>query len=98
MADNDKKDVPNEFYLAVDDVLNYVQGMSETMPRQQLSAVILYAAARYNAYNWIFRDGNEEQTPEEASQWFASQYSKMFEENSDTLVTSFKDQGILKEE
>ncbi len=96
MADHDqKKDIENDFYLAVDNVLNYVQGLSDDMPRQQLSAVILYAAARYNSYNWIFRDGNEEQLPEEAAQWFADQYQKMFEENSESLMDAFKQQGVL---
>ena len=96
MEEKNDNDSTTEFYMAVDDILSFVQGMSERIPRQQLSAAMLYAAARYNAYNWIFREGDEEQQSADASQWFANEYLNMFEENSESLLKSFKEQGVIK--
>ena len=51
--------------------------------RPRVSAALLFAAARYNAFTWLHRDAtaNPDQTPEEAEEFFVGHYRTMFREN-----------------
>jgi hypothetical protein len=51
--------------------------------RSRVSAALLFAAARYNAFTWMHRgpEMNPGQTPAEAEEFFAEHYRTMFREN-----------------
>lgn len=55
--------------------------------RSRVSAALLFAAARYNAFTWMHRGEalNPGQTPEEAQEFFAEHYRTMFRENIEFL-------------
>ena len=55
--------------------------------RSRVSAALLFAAARYNAFTWMHRekDTNPGQSAEEAEQFFAEHYRSMFLENVEFL-------------
>ncbi len=55
--------------------------------RSRISAALLFAAARYNAFTWMHRDEgmNPGQTVEQAEEFFASHYRSMFLENVEFL-------------
>jgi hypothetical protein len=44
-------------------------------------AVLMYAAARYNAFTWVTRDDDPGQTLEQAAAYFRNEYETMFREN-----------------
>ena len=55
--------------------------------RSRVSAALLFAAARYNAFTWMHREKDmaPDQTPAEAEQFFAEHYKTMFRENVEFL-------------
>jgi len=46
----------------------------------------MFAAARYNVYNWLNRDVDLEQTLEQAVIYYREQYEEMFRENVQELT------------
>lgn len=59
----------------------------ENHHRSRISAALLFAAARYNAFTWMHRgpEMSPGQTPQEAEAFFAGHYKSMFLENVDFL-------------
>jgi hypothetical protein len=59
----------------------------ENHHRSRISAALLFAAARYNAFTWMHRapEMSPGQSPEEAKRFFAEHYESMFLENVDFL-------------
>jgi hypothetical protein len=55
--------------------------------RSRVSAALLFAAARYNAFTWMHRgdDSNPGQTADEAEKFFSAHYRSMFLENVEFL-------------
>lgn len=49
--------------------------------RSRISAALLSAAARYNAFTWMHREIDPGQAPEAAAEFFATHYKAMFREN-----------------
>jgi hypothetical protein len=59
----------------------------ENHHRSRISAALLFAAARYNAFTWMRRppELNPGQPPDEAQEFFCGHYKSMFMENVDFL-------------
>ena len=74
-------DVPQEFYDVVDKFIDLANELGTTWPRSRVSATLMFAAARYNVYNWLAREVELEQTLEQASIFYRTQYEEMFREN-----------------
>ena len=79
------KPVPEEFYQLVDEFILQANRLNEQWPRSRISAALMYAAARFNTHNWLYRDVDLEQSREEAADWYTAQYRGMFLDNVQQL-------------
>jgi hypothetical protein len=75
------------FFDLVTRFLNEANAMNDREHRSRISAAILFAAARYNAFTWMHRDTMPEQTEDEAVEFFADHYRAMFRDNIAFLKT-----------
>ena len=76
-----KYDIPPEFLDAADRFVALANELSEQHNRDWVRAVLMYAAARYNAFTWITREEQMEQTADQAVAYFRNEYDTMLREN-----------------
>jgi Protein of unknown function (DUF3144) len=89
---SEKKNViPNEFFEVVDRFINLANELGADWPRSRVSATLMYAAARYNVFNWLTREVDLNQTLDEAVDYYAREYEKMFRDNVEELTPHYKD-------
>jgi hypothetical protein len=74
-------DMPQEFSDLVDQFIELANRLGRTWPTGRISSVIMYAAARYNAFNFEVRDPEPEKNRERAAEYFVEQYRAMLREN-----------------
>ncbi|MDQ3187429.1 MAG: DUF3144 domain-containing protein [Pseudomonadota bacterium] len=74
-------ELPDEFLEAADRFVTLANEMSEQHSPDWVRAVLMYAAARYNAFNWLTSDEQREQSLDAAAAYFRGEYEKMFREN-----------------
>ena len=74
-------EIPDEFLEAADKVVALANEMGEDVSRDWVRAVMMYAAARYNAFTWVTSDEHPEQTLDQAAAYFRNEYETMFREN-----------------
>jgi hypothetical protein len=82
----DKNDIPQEFYDLVDRFINLANDLEKEWPRSRVTATLMFAAARYNVFNWLNRDVDLEQNLGEAVAYYREQYGKMFQDNVEELT------------
>ncbi|MEO7324108.1 MAG: DUF3144 domain-containing protein [Dokdonella sp.] len=70
-----------QFFEMVDRYISQANDFSKKFPQGQVSAALLFAASRYNAFNWVNRSQQQEQTLDEATPLFCAEYEKMFLDN-----------------
>jgi Protein of unknown function (DUF3144) len=75
------------FFDLVTRFLNEANAMNDTEHRSRISAALLFAAARYNAFTWLNREAMAEQTQDEAIEFFAEHYKSMLKDNFAFLKT-----------
>jgi len=80
------KNVPQEFYDVVDRFITLANEIGKEWPRSRVSATLMFAAARYNVFNWLNRDVDLEQNLEEAVAYYREQYGEMFRDNVEELT------------
>ena len=68
------------FHEVADEFINLANELSDDWASPFLSAAIMYAAARYNAFNFQTMDGDATKR-EEAIRYYTEQYGKMLREN-----------------
>jgi hypothetical protein len=68
-----------EFHEVADEFINLANQLSEDWAMPFLSAVFMYAAARYNAHFFFATDGNLENR-QQALDYYCDQYRKMMTE------------------
>jgi len=68
------------FHEVADEFINLANDLSDDWAMPFLSAAIMYAAARFNAFNFKSSDG-ENDNREEAINYYMEQYGKMLREN-----------------
>lgn len=73
------------FHEVTDEFINLANDLSEDWALPFLSAAIMYAAARYNAFNFQSIDGDANKR-EEAIRYYTKQYGKMLRENMQELA------------
>jgi hypothetical protein len=78
--------MPPEFYDMVDRFIDTANELSHEHGVSRLSAVILFAASRYNAHCMLTLDPDAKQNREAAVNYFVGQYRSMLEDNVDRLV------------
>ena len=76
-----KYDIPDEFLEAADKFVALANEMGEDVSRDWVRAVMMYAAARYNAFTWITGSEQPGQTVDEAAAYYRGEYETMFREN-----------------
>jgi len=86
----ENNNVPQEFYDVVDKFIDLANELGATWPRSRVSATLMFAAARYNVYNWLNRDVDLEQTLDQAVIYYREQYEEMFRENVQELTPVYK--------
>jgi hypothetical protein len=69
------------FFDLVTRFLDEANAMNDREHRSRISAALLFAAARYNAFTWMHRETMPEQTEAQAVEFFADHYRKMWAEN-----------------
>ena len=70
-----------EFYEIVDQFIALANTLGRTWHTARVSAAIMYAAARYNAFNICVLDSEPEKNRERAFDYLSKQYQAMLREN-----------------
>jgi hypothetical protein len=82
-----------EFLDAADRFVQLANELNDAYPRDWVRAVLMYAAARYNAFVWLTREENPQQTLQQAAAYFASEYDRMLRDNVDELDPVYRSAG-----
>jgi hypothetical protein len=80
-VDEPVSDVPQEFYDLVDQFIELANKLGRSWPTSRISSAIMYAAARYNAFNFYALDLEPEKNRERAFEYLSEQYRAMLREN-----------------
>jgi len=91
-------EIPQEFYDVVDRFINLANELGVEWPRSRISATLMFAAARYNVFNWLNRDVDMDQTLDEAVAYYAEQYEAMFRDNVSELTPVYAEQNTSSEQ
>lgn len=76
----EKYELPDEFVEAADRFVTLANEMGEQYSADWVRAVLMYAAARYNAFNWLTSDESDKSL-DAAAAYFRNEYETMFREN-----------------
>ncbi len=85
-----RHNIPPEFLDAADEFVQLANKFNETYPREWVRAVMMYAAARYNAFVWVTREDNPDQSLDAAVAYYASEYDKMLRDNVDEIEPIYR--------
>ena len=85
-----RHNIPPEFLDAADEFVQLANRLNDKYPRDWVRAVMMYAAARYNAFVWVTRDGQPEQTLDAAVAYYAGEYDKMLRDNVDEIEPQYR--------
>ena len=83
MSDLDDRDA--EFYDQVDEFINFANERVPSWGTPRVSAVLLFAASRFNAHNYFATDGSPANR-EAMVEFYREQYTKMLLDNLDWLA------------
>lgn len=86
-------DVPPEFFEAVNKFIDLANKMSRKWETSRVSSVIMYAAARYNAFNFVSLDPDPAKNAQQATGFYCEQYRAMLVENMNYLISSRRADG-----
>jgi hypothetical protein len=76
---------PPEFLTLVDEFIHLANRLAEKGSDGEVSAAILFAAGRYNAFNFLSHNGKEHDR-ETAVEFYVSEYRKALISNLDGAV------------
>jgi hypothetical protein len=76
---------PPEFLKLVDQFIDLANKIAQGGQDGEASAAILFAAGRYNAFNFLSRNGSEEDR-DKAVEFYVSEYRKALVSNLDGVV------------
>ncbi len=74
-------DVSPEFFDQVSEFIEVANRQNRKWPTSRVSSAILYAAARYNAFNFQVLDSDAAHNTETAVNYYCQQYRAMLLEN-----------------
>lgn len=81
-----------EFLDAADRFVQLANELNDRYAREWVRAAMMYATARYNAFAWITREENPDQTLDQAAAYYASEYDKMLRDNVDEIEPVYRAQ------
>ncbi len=76
---------PPEFLKLVDEFIDVANRLAQIKGDGEVSAAILFAAGRYNAFNFVANNG-QEQDREKAVEFYVSEYRKALTSNMEGVV------------
>ena len=76
----------DQYFEMVDQFITQANEYSKRFPHGRVSGALLFAAARYNAFNWVNRSLLRQQTLEEAVALFRAEYENMFRHNVQNMT------------
>ena len=76
---------PPEFLKLVDEFIHLANKLNENRKEGEVSAAILFAAGRYNAFNFVSQNGKAEDR-EKAVEFYVNEYRKAIVSNLDGVV------------
>ena len=76
---------PAEFLKLVDEFIHLANRLAEDVDDGEVSAAILFAAGRYNAFNFVSHNGTE-QDKKDAVDFYVSEYRKALVSNMEGAV------------
>ena len=76
---------PPEFLKLVDEFIHLANQLAEERNDGEVSAAILFAAGRYNAFNFLSHNGME-QDQEKAVEFYVAEYHKALISNLEGVV------------
>lgn len=85
-----RHNIPPEFLDAADQFVQLANKLNEQYPRDWVRATMMYATARYNAFVWVTRAEQREQTLDAAAAYFASEYDKMLRDNVEEIAPVYE--------
>ncbi len=60
--------------------------LTKTEPKERIGAAIMFAAARYNAFEAASKTEDLEKNKDDALSWYSGQYQKMLDANLEELI------------
>jgi hypothetical protein len=85
-----RHNIPPEFLDAADEFVQLANRLNEKYPRDWVRAVMMYASARYNAFVWVTREQQPEQTLDAAAAYYAGEYDKMLRDNVEEIEPHYR--------
>ena len=83
MAEKDTR-IPRE--IMADRFIELANELSETEPIERVGAALMFAAARYNAFELSSKTDNLKKDKGDAQEWFSRQYAKMLTANIEEIM------------
>lgn len=77
-----------EFYEMVDEFVHLANELNEKHNSTKISSAMMFAAARYNAFNFFVTDG-ERENEAQAIDYYCEQYRKMLLDNFQETRNSY---------
>lgn len=81
-----RTEVPKEFFDAVDEFIDVANRLTDKFGSARVSSIIMYAAARYNAFRFVTSEPEPAKNKDAAIEYFQDQYALMLRENIDKLA------------
>jgi hypothetical protein len=69
-----------------DKFIDLANEFTKTEPKERVGAAIMFAAARYNAFEAFSKSSNLLQDKDDAINWYTREYKRMLEANMDDLL------------
>lgn len=90
-------ELPPEFYDLADRFIELANELTRIQGPQRISAVMLFAAARFNAHCLFAVDSEAVKNREQAVSYFVGQYRSMLEDNVEEFLRSQRDLNTSEE-
>ena len=72
--------------IMADKFIELANEFTKTESKERVSAAIMFAAARYNAFEASSKSKNLKKDKEDALNWYGKEYTKMLDANMDELI------------
>jgi LPS sulfotransferase NodH len=79
-----------EFLDAADQFVQLANALNDKYPRDWVRAAMMYATARYNAFVWVTREDDPQQTLDQAAAYYAAEYATMLRDNVDEIAPHYR--------
>ena len=83
----EKKDKISRAHMA-DKFIDLANEFTSTEPKERVGAAIMFAAARYNAFEAFSKSSNLVRDRDDAIRWYTREYKRMLEANMEDLLNA----------